>query len=66
MFSSLPGPGALLALLAILAAIFGTFLAVTLKLCGVLLLSWWWVLSPLPIALVGVFVIAGALAILDR
>jgi hypothetical protein len=27
--------------------------------------SWWWVLSPVPIALVVVFVVAGALALLE-
>jgi len=65
MFSSLPGPGAFLAIPTILAAIFGTLLAVILKLCGVLLLSWWWVLSPVPLALVAIFVVAGALALFE-
>lgn len=66
MFSSMPGPGAFLALFAILAAVAGTLLSIVLKFCGVLLLSWWWVFSPVPGALILVFVVAGALALLER
>jgi hypothetical protein len=46
-----------------------TLLFVTLKLCGVLAWSWWWVLSPLWLVLLGalaVGVLAGVLVWLGR
>lgn len=48
----MPSGGELLAVLTILAAIFVTAILVVLKLCGVLLLSWGWILAPVPVALV--------------
>lgn len=43
-----------------------TVVAVILKTAGVLLLSWWWVLSPLPLALLVTILIFGICALLDR
>ena len=34
-----------------------TMIFITLKLCGVLSWSWWWVLSPLPILIVSALVV---------
>jgi hypothetical protein len=58
-FSGMPGPGAWLIVASFLCSLLTTALAVVLKLCGVLLLSWWWVFSPLPILLVLLVIIAG-------
>lgn len=66
MFSSLPGLGAILAILSTLALGIGTALAIVLKLCGILLLSWWWVLSPLPLTVLLVCAFAGAISILNK
>lgn len=66
MFFSLPRPGAFLAFFAVVEAILLTILAVALKLGGVLLLSWWWVCSPIPLTAVVIFVVAGALSIFER
>ena len=34
-----------------------TMIFITLKLCGVIEWSWWWVLSPLPILILSAFVV---------
>lgn len=49
-----PSGGELLAVLTILAAILITAFLTVLKLFGVLLLSWGWILAPVPVALVAV------------
>lgn len=61
----MPGPGAFLFVGGLLVALFATALASVLKLCGVLLLSWWWVLAPVPALLVLVLLIAGLCALLS-
>ena len=63
-FSSMPGPGAFLLVGSVVVALLATALAVALKLCGVLLLSWWWVLAPVPAFLLVVVIIAGLCALL--
>ena len=46
-----------------------TILFITLKLCGVIAWSWWWVLSPIPIAVVIIIgllsIVAGLVAVID-
>lgn len=60
---NLPPPSAFLAVGLILCALIVTVLGIVLKLCGVLALSWWWVLCPVPAVLFGVVIIAGLIAI---
>ena len=51
--------------IAFVAALVVTVLAVALKLCGVLLLSWWWVCAPVPALVLLVVIIAGLGALFD-
>lgn len=55
----MPGPGAFFFVAALVCSLLATLVGVALKLGGVLLLSWWWVLSPLPILLVLAVIVAG-------
>jgi len=42
-----------------------TVLFITLKLCGIINWSWWWVLSPIPITLgIALVVFAGVIGVL--
>jgi hypothetical protein len=49
----------------ILAAAFVSVLLIGLKLFGFLLLSWWWVMSPIPIVIVLAIFCAGLVSLFD-
>ena len=65
MFESLPGPGAFLAFLSFVGSIALTIIGAILKLCGVLLLSWWWIVGIVPMAIIVIVLIAGVRALID-
>lgn len=52
-------------LLTMCVAAFATLGLFILKLCGVLLLSWWWVCAPVPIGILLIVLFAGACALLE-
>lgn len=59
-------PLAFLFLVALVAALLLSALGVALKLCGVLLVSWWWIALPVPALLILGLLAVGLMAILGK